>query len=203
MTLSGVFLFGFALFLTALAPGSIVIAMTSRIITRGLRDVLPFILAMWLGELIWLTAALAGLSVLAATFQEVFTVLKYAGVCYLLWLAWRTWNSSPADEEAELPNRNSTLGMFAGGLTLSLSSPEIMVFYLALLPTFVDLQIVTFKIWALFVLVALVAIVTADLFWIGVSMTGRRMLKTRRAIKVMNRMSAGAIATAAGIVATR
>lgn len=203
MSIAAIAVFAAALFLTALAPGSMVMTMTSRVIARGWRDVLPFIIAMWFGELVWLSAALGGLSVLAATFQEVFTVLKYLGVCYLLWLAWRTWQAQPTENTVDIPKRGSAFGMFVGGLIISLSGPEIMVFYLALLPSLVDLQAVTVQLWLTLVAVALFVIMLADAFWITVAMFGRKMLKTQRAMRIMGRISAGAIATAAGVVATR
>ena len=65
-------------------------------LTSGLRDVLPFLAAMWLGEMVWLTVAVTGLAVLAQTFHGLFMLLKIAGVLYLLWLAWQMW-TAPAE----------------------------------------------------------------------------------------------------------
>jgi threonine/homoserine/homoserine lactone efflux protein len=70
-------------------PGPSVVALVARVISRGTRDVLPFLAAMWLGEAIWLTRAVAGLAAIAETFHYAFVAIKWLGVCYLLSLAWK------------------------------------------------------------------------------------------------------------------
>ncbi len=53
-------IFALALALGAGSPGPSVAALVSRVLTRGLRDVLPFLAALWLGEVVWLTLVVAG-----------------------------------------------------------------------------------------------------------------------------------------------
>ena len=65
----------------------------ARVLTSGLRDVLPFLAAMWIGEAIWLTVTVAGLAVVAQAFAVLFVVIKFVGVAYLLWLAWKMWTA--------------------------------------------------------------------------------------------------------------
>jgi threonine/homoserine/homoserine lactone efflux protein len=69
-----------------------------------------------------------------------FVLLKYLGVAYLLFLAWKMW-SAPSDpaEDAALPVQRPWR-MFGAGLLVTLGNPKIMIFYLALLPTIVDLD---------------------------------------------------------------
>lgn len=55
---------------------------------------------LWLGDAVWLSLAVWGLSALAHTFQTAFLVLKYAGVAYLIYLSWKMW-FAPVDEEAD------------------------------------------------------------------------------------------------------
>ena len=140
MTLSALLVFALALLVAAGSPGPSIAALVARVLTNGLRDVLPFLAAMWLGEALWLTLAVTGLAVLAQTFHGLFVALKVAGVCYLLWLAWAMW-TAPADPAGEaLPGGQRPWRMFAAGLLVTLGNPKIMVFYLALLPTLVDLR---------------------------------------------------------------
>ncbi|MEP7453508.1 LysE family transporter [Phyllobacterium sp. SB3] len=44
-------------------------------------------------EVIWLALAVPGLSALAQTFQPVFLLMKWIGVTYLLYLAWKMWRA--------------------------------------------------------------------------------------------------------------
>lgn len=60
-------------------------------LSRGARDVLPFLAAMWIGEGIWLTCAVLGLAAIAETFHAAFVAIKWLGVAYLLYLAWKMW----------------------------------------------------------------------------------------------------------------
>lgn len=79
--------FALALLAVAATPGPSIAALVSRVITSGVRDVLPFLAAMWIGEALWLTAAATGLSAVARAFNTGFEIAKCAGVAYLLYLA--------------------------------------------------------------------------------------------------------------------
>lgn len=84
---------------------------------------LPFLAATWIGEVLWLTLAVAGLSVFARTFSTGLLVLKLAGVGYLLFLAWKMW-SAPAEAGAgDLPQARSPWRMFVAGMLVTLGKP--------------------------------------------------------------------------------
>jgi threonine/homoserine/homoserine lactone efflux protein len=91
MALSGLLVFALALIVAAGSPGPSIAALVARVLTNGFRDVLPFLAAMWIGEALWLTCAVAGLAVVAHSFALMFIALKFAGVAYLLFLAWKMW----------------------------------------------------------------------------------------------------------------
>ena len=57
MDTSSIAIFAGALLLSAGTPGPSIAALVSRVLTNGWRDVLPFLLAMWLGEVMWLSMA--------------------------------------------------------------------------------------------------------------------------------------------------
>ena len=165
-------LFAAALILNAGTPGPSIAALISRVITRGWHDVAPFVAAMWLGEVIWLTLAMAGLATLAETFHIAFVVLKYVGVAYLLWLAWRMWTEPVATEGEALPDASSRWSMFAAGMALTLGNPKIMVFYVALLPTLIDLSGASISLWAVVACVTVASLAFVDLAWIAASTPG-------------------------------
>ncbi len=97
-------LFAFALLINAGTPGPSIAALVSRVISSGWRDIAPFVAAMWIGEVLWLTVAMAGLSAIAESFQAAFLILKYCGVVYLAYLAWKMWQEPVAtDDEAFAP----------------------------------------------------------------------------------------------------
>ena len=95
MTPMAFLIFSGALIANSISPGPTVTALVARVLARGVRDVLPFLIAIWLGEAIWLTLGIAGLAALAASFQTVFQAIKWAGVAYLFYLAWRLLTRAP------------------------------------------------------------------------------------------------------------
>lgn len=203
MALSALLVFALALMVAAGSPGPGIAALVARVMSNGFRDVLPFLAAMWIGEILWMSFAVAGLAALARTFATAFLLLKIAGIVYLLFLAVKMWLAPAAVDDGQLPSGQSPLRMFAAGLTVSLGNPKIMVFYVALLPTLVDLSHVGPLAWAELALTMLVVMAAVDLSWALLAVRARRLLRSRRAVKLANRASATMMAGAAVVMATR
>ncbi len=203
MSLSALLVFALALIIAAGTPGPSVAALVARVLTNGFRDVLPFLAAMWLGEALWLTCAVAGLAVIARSFGLVFIVLKFAGVAYLLFLAWKMWRA-PADVQGnDLPSGQSPWRMFVAGMLVTLGNPKIMVFYLALLPAIIDLSRIGTIAWFELTLTMLIVLMAVDFGWALLATRARKLLTTRRAVKITNRASATLMAGVAAAIATR
>jgi threonine/homoserine/homoserine lactone efflux protein len=201
MTVSNLLVFALALMIAAGSPGPNVAALVARVLSNGLKDVLPFLVAMWLGEMLWLTCAVAGLAVLAHALGVVFLALKLIGVAYLLFLAWKMWFAPTDVTKGALPSGQSPWRMFAAGLTLSIGNPKIMVFYLALLPTLVDLDRVSVPAWLELTAVTLMVLTVVDLAWAFLAVRARKLLTSRKAVKIANRTSATMMAGAAAVIA--
>jgi len=195
--------FAGALFVAAGSPGPSIAALVSRVLTRGFRDVLPFLAAMWVGEVLWLTLAVAGLAAIAETFHLLFVAIKWMGIAYLLFLAWKMWTAPEAVDPATLAADRSPVRMFLAGLAVTLGNPKIMVFYLALLPSIVDLRAITVVGWAGLALTLLVVLVCIDLTWSLLAIQARRVLRSPRAVRRANRASATLMTGAAVAIATR
>ncbi|AFL54559.1 threonine/homoserine/homoserine lactone efflux protein [Sinorhizobium fredii] len=203
MSLASLLVFAGALLIAAGSPGPSIAALVARVLAKGARDVLPFLAAMWVGEAIWLSFAVAGLAAIAETFHWMFVAIKWAGVLYLLFLAWKMWSAEPALPSDSLPEARSASKMFLAGLTITLGNPKIMMFYVALLPSIVDLGSVTFLGWTELVATMVVVLVVIDLAWVMMAAKARQFLKSRRAVRIVNRASAGTMAGAAVAIATR
>jgi threonine/homoserine/homoserine lactone efflux protein len=201
MTLSALIIFFVAEFVFAVTPGQSVAALVARVINRGWRSVLPFLAAMWIGEIIWLTCAVAGLSHIAQTFHEAFVVLKYLGVAYLFYLAYRMWTARVDVKEADLPKGERPTRLFFAGLAVTLGNPKLMVFYIAFLPSIIDLAVVTPFIWLELTLTLGLALIAGDFIWILLASQARRWLKSPRAVKLANRVSATVMGGAATAIA--
>ena len=196
-------IFALALLVDAGSPGPTVAALVSRVLTNGFRDVLPFLVALWLGEAVWLTLTVAGLAMVAQAFGAVFLVIRVLGVAYLLYLAWGMWHAPIIRESATVPRQQRPWRMFAAGLLVSIGNPKNVVFYLALLPTIIDLNHIGMAGWIELVATMLLTLVSIDLTWSFAAVQARRLLMNGRAVRIANRVSASLMAGAATVVAVR
>jgi threonine/homoserine/homoserine lactone efflux protein len=204
MTLYGLAVFGVVYALAVATPGPAVAAIVARSLARGMRGSPAFIAGFLIGDLTWFTVAATGLAALAKTAYVAFVVVKYAGVAYLLYLSYRMWTAAAnpiESDDVDASQRPSKL--FLGSLALTLGNPKVMVFFLALLPTVVKLETLTvagfFEIGAV-ICVALPVVLGGYAY---AAARARRLLKSQRAIRVMNRGSAGAMAGAAIVIAAQ
>jgi threonine/homoserine/homoserine lactone efflux protein len=88
-------------------------------------------------------------------------------------------------------------------MAVTLGNPKIMMFYLALLPTIIDLTRVTLIGWAELTLTMLLVLVAVDLAWAVAAVQARRLLRSARAMRIANRTSASMMAGAAAAIAAR
>jgi threonine/homoserine/homoserine lactone efflux protein len=203
MDLASLLIFAGALFVAAGSPGPSIAALVARVVSRGVGGVLPFLAAMWIGEAIWLSLAVFGLAFVAQSFHLVFVAIKWLGVAYLCWLAWRMWTAPVEIRDGALPRDDSPVRLFLAGMAVTLGNPKIMMFYLALLPTIVDLGAVTLLGWAELTLTMAVVLIAIDLGWVLAAGQARRLLRSARAVRIANRVSAGTMAGAAAAIAAR
>jgi threonine/homoserine/homoserine lactone efflux protein len=137
----GLLVFSLIYGLAVASPGPGVAAVVARALGRGARDAPAFIAGFVVGDLVWFTLAATGLAMLAHTAYGVFVAVRYLGALYLLYLAWRLWTAPPRPlDEARAARRERPLQLFLGSLALTLGNPKTMVFFLAVLPTVVELK---------------------------------------------------------------
>ena len=203
MEFTSLLIFAGALLVAAGSPGPSIAALVARVITKGFRDVFPFLAAMWIGEGIWLSMAVFGLAFVAQTFHFAFVVVKWLGVAYLAWLAWKMWTAPVAVQSGGMPREDSPVKLFLAGMAVTLGNPKIMMFYLALLPTIIDLGSVTLLGWAELTITMALVLIAIDLTWVIAAAQARRLLKSERAMRIANRVSASTMAGAAAAIAAR
>src|SRR3954451_21966353 len=122
LDLTALLVFAGALFVAAASPGPGIAAIVARVLGRGADGAVAFTMGVGVGDVVWLTFAVAGLAVLAQTFGLVFTLIKFAGAAYLLFLAWKLWTAPVAivDPAAAAPQRQRPWRAFLGGLAVTL-----------------------------------------------------------------------------------
>lgn len=200
----GLIVFGAALLVAAATPGPGVAALVARVLARGAEGAVAFTAGLAIGDVVWLAAAVTGMAALAQTFAGLFLLIKYAGAAYLLYLAWKLW-TAPAGplEPGQEPRAERPARLFLAGLAVTLGNPKVMVFYLALVPTLVDVASITMLGFAELAAVCLSVLALVFGTYILLAARARRLLRSPRALKQLNRATGAVMAGAAAAVATR
>lgn len=204
MSLSGLLVFTVAYLVAVASPGPGIAAVVARVLSRGTRGIGAFIAGFVVGDLTWFAIASAGLAVLAQTFALLFVAIKFAGAAYLLFMAWKLWTAPAATLQVDAaPSVERPGRLFATSLGITLGNPKVIVFFLALLPTVVDLDTLS---WAGFVEIAgVITVVLSTVLgvYVLVASRARRLFTSPRALRRLNRGTGVVMAGAAIAVATR
>ncbi|MBT0625344.1 LysE family translocator [Pseudomonas fluorescens] len=123
--------------IVVLIPGTGVIFTVSTGLTAGKRASVFAALGCTAGILPHLLASVLGLSALLHTSALAFEVLRYAGVAYLLYLAYATWRDRSAFAMNDAPTATTARGLIIRGFLLNILNPKLTIFFLAFLPQFV------------------------------------------------------------------
>jgi len=197
MSLESIVAFAVGMLLLAIAPGPGVAAVVARALSAGIPAALAVITGLVIGDIVFMALALAGLSALAATAGPVFSLVKYVGAAYLFWLGYQALTSTATtievtDAKAISPWRE--LGM---GLLVTLGNPKPILFYGALMPTFLDITRATWRDGAVFaIIIALVSYLVLGGYAL-LAHRARRLLDTPRAVRRLNQ-STGIVMIGAG-----
>ncbi|EXL10380.1 LysE family translocator [Aquamicrobium defluvii] len=135
-----------ALFVTAaivllIIPGPAVLYIVARSIAQGRKAGLVSDIGIHSATLIHVAAAALGLSALLASSAIAFSVVKYAGAAYLIWLGLKKLfgRDEEADPDMEL-QPHSYRRLFRDGFIVNLLNPKTALFFLAFLPQFVEVE---------------------------------------------------------------
>lgn len=122
----------------AVTPGPGVCYIVTRSLVQGRRSGLVSVLGVAVGNLGNALAASVGLAALFALSSVAFSVVKYAGAFYLVYLGAQMFHSSRSDVTAFVPSASPRGRVFRDGLVVALLNPKTTVFFAAFLPQFLS-----------------------------------------------------------------
>jgi len=195
MSLEGALTFFLAIFVFGITPGPGVFAILSRALISGSKSCFALVIGMVCSDLIYLILACFGLATIAEHYGEVFLVIRYIGAAYLIYLGYKMFQTIPDTKEAlkngSVTHHHTLLGSWLQGFLISASNPKVILFYIAFLPTFVDLTVLTMEDIALVAVLAAVAL-TLGLMLIAYSAArAAKLLKTPAAQIRLNKGAGG------------
>ena len=121
-----------------LIPGTGVIYTISNGLFLGFRSSVAAALGCTAGIIPHLLACVLGLSAILHMSSLVFTLIKYAGAAYLLYLAWSMWRETGAMEFNRPSKKFSLTQIAVKGFLINILNPKLSIFFLAFLPLFVS-----------------------------------------------------------------
>jgi threonine/homoserine/homoserine lactone efflux protein len=140
MSLESWLLFVVTVFFVSATPGpNMLLAMTHGI-RYGVRHTLPTMFGLLSALGLIMAGSAAGLGALLATSELLFSVVKYAGAAYLIYLGIKTWRAQPEAlaENNSVSPEGSVWTRFRTGFLVAMSNPKAFVFFTALFPQFMN-----------------------------------------------------------------
>lgn len=119
------------------SPGTGAIYTIAAGLTRGAKASVLAAFACTLGIVPHLIAAMMGLAALLHASALAFSIVKYAGVAYLLWMAWQTLKEQGALSVETTADKRSAWRVLVDGLALNVLNPKLSIFFVAFLPQFI------------------------------------------------------------------
>lgn len=189
-----------ALAIAAAIPGPGVAALVGRALAAGAGASLPFVLGLAVGDVVFLTMAILGLSALIAAASGALFVVKIAGGCYLIYLAARLWTAKAAPIATVADARRGAWPAALSGLAVTLGNPKTVVFYLALVPNVLDLDSVGLLDWLLLSLLTVMTLLVVLSPYAALAARLRSYLSSATALRRLNRAAAVLIGGAGGVI---
>ncbi|QRY66808.1 LysE family translocator [Ensifer sp. PDNC004] len=203
MTLAALIAYSGALFIAAAIPGPGVTALVARALGSGFRETFFMGLGIALGDMIYLTAVILGLALIAQTFTTAFLVVKFAGVLYLAYIAWKLWSAGLLPEDIKAKPSTSAAMSFLSGLLITLGNPKTMLFYVALVPTLIDIRAIGPGDYGLLLTATFLLLLSVLVPYMLLASRARLLLKQPKALKALNRVAASVLAGTAAYLAVR
>jgi len=122
------------------SPGTGVIYTLSAGLSRGARASVLAALSCTLGILPHLAAAMLGLAAVLHSSAMAFNAIKYAGIAYLLFMAWNSLREQGALRVESKADQRSELRVIADGILINVLNPKLSIFFVAFLPQFISPQ---------------------------------------------------------------
>lgn len=119
------------------SPGTGAIYTIAAGLTRGAKASVLASVACTLGIVPHLIAAMMGLAALLHTSALAFAIVKYAGVAYLIWMAWQTLKEQGALSVETTPDKRSAWRVLVDGIAINVLNPKLSIFFVAFLPQFI------------------------------------------------------------------
>jgi threonine/homoserine/homoserine lactone efflux protein len=179
-------------------PGPTVLLVVSYALGQGWRTVLPMTVGVALGDFTAMTLSMLGLGALLATSATLFTILKWVGAAYLVYLGLRLWRAGGTLDAAPRTDAVSAAKMLGHAWLVTALNPKSITFFVAFLPQFLDRNADFWTQMAIFEATFLILAFCNAFGYALVASRARSVFASERAIRVFNR-TGGSLLVGAGV----
>jgi len=172
-------------------PGPTVLLVVSYALGQGWRTALPMAVGVALGDFTAMTLSMLGLGALLATSATLFTILKWVGAAYLIYLGIKLWRAGGTLDASPRTDAVSAAKMLGHAWLVTALNPKSITFFVAFLPAFLDpgadflTQMLVFE-------TTFLVLAFANAFGYAlVASRARRLASNPRAIGVVNKVGGG------------
>jgi len=185
-----------------LTPGPAVLYIIARSMDQGRLAGFVSVLSIETGNSVHVLAATLGLSAILMSSAVAFTIVKYLGAAYLIYLGIRRLLRRDQDHETTRIQRQSLQRIYSQGVLVAVLNPKTALFFLAFLPQFVDSSAgsVTLQLLTLGGLFVMMALVTDNMYSLLASTAGG-WLKNKRSVLGAQRYVVGSVYIGLGVTA--
>ncbi len=184
----------------ASVPGPGVAALVGKALGSGFYPALYFLLGLILGDITYLTLAILGLAAISSIFAWFFVIIKYLGALYLLFLAYRFWHFGLAKEQIAKDKQKGFSINFITGYLISLSNPKVIIFYLALLPSVVNLANVSLNDYLILISLTAMVLFIVIMPYILLATGAKELLRSERYNIFWGKIAVSAMAGAGAFI---
>jgi threonine/homoserine/homoserine lactone efflux protein len=195
-------IFLLAALILLLTPGPAVLYIIARSMDQGRLAGFVSVISIEVGNSFHVLAAALGLSAILLSSALAFTVVKYLGAAYLIYLGFRRLLTRAQDKEIASFQRQSLRRIFSQGVLVAVLNPKTALFFLAFLPQFVDPSAgsVTMQFLTLGAIFVIMAIVTDGAYALLASTAGSWLKKNRSFLRA-EQYVAGSVYIGLGVTA--
>jgi threonine/homoserine/homoserine lactone efflux protein len=192
--------FAFVAASTALViiPGPTVLLVVSYALGQGWRAAFPMAVGVALGDFTAMTVSLLGIGALLMTSATVFTVIKWAGAAYLVYLGIKLFRAGGALDAEPRTDTAPGLRMLAHAWLVTSLNPKGILFFVAFFPQFIDPNTAILPQVLILEATFLVIASANAMAYAGLASRARRWVRNQRVIQTVNR-AGGAMLVGAGI----
>lgn len=192
-----------ALLLAVATPGPAMFAVITTGVSRGTFSALVVGLGVALSDVVLVGVALAGLVAIAQSFSWLFTVIKYAGAGYLIFLGYRMWRAGSRFEAGATVQPVGAARQLGLGAAIAFGNPKAILFHASLMPLILDVG----TLGAFDIAVIMMAVFAVNGLTMGtyavLAGASSRWFRSATAMRVLNRTAGGAMIGTGVFVAAR